>query len=265
MSQALVLGRRTASDFKTAIDWFGRFKPEIEKETKRLNVKENNVLKQLGKVFDGYYLGTSNYDFNRACENIPKLVRGIRYTSQEINDFIIQHNKLNGCLDYVFETKLGLFLSALINNCDEKELVVITQHLDFSIPHLGQKNRKNIIVKGDVGDFLGDRMKRGSIKVEGNADRCPGWFLEGGTIEIEGDAGNQIGSAMKGGRIIIKGNAGDDVGSLMFGGEISLNGEYLSLAWDMRGGDIYHKDKLLVKNGKILGGRLNLFSTQNSF
>jgi len=40
------------------------------------------------------------------------------------------------------------------------------------------------------------------------------------------------------------------VGSEMKGGEIHLNGDYEGLSNSISGGNIYHKDKLIVENGR---------------
>ena len=55
---------------------------------------------------------------------------------------------------------------------------------------------------------------------------------------------------MKSGEIVLNGNAQYDVGFSLEGGIIRLNGEYGCIGPNIRGGDIYHKDKLIVKDGE---------------
>ena len=66
----------------------------------------------------------------------------------------------------------------------------------------------SVIVKGNVGDFLGQSMKNG-------------------VVTVTGDAGSWSGNGMSGGRINIKGNAGDYVGAGFPGDAFGMtNGSY---------------------------------------
>jgi formylmethanofuran dehydrogenase subunit C len=186
-----------------------------------------------------------------------------------------------------FESKAGLFLSALINNCPESEFVIHTRHLGVKIFYLGLYNTKDITIKGDVGDylaysmsggritvegnagygagntmengeiiidgnsdyFLGDRMKGGKITVKGNAGNEAGSNMGNGEIVIDGDGGIYMGVKMKNGKITVKGNSGSYTGAEMENGEIIVNGDELHLAGNIRGGKIYHKGKLVFPKG----------------
>ena len=112
-----------------------------------------------------------------------------------------------------FSWKSGYYLSHIINNSKDNKFIIHTKNLTTPLDWLGyQNNSKELIIKGDARKW--------------------------------------VGSHMKGGEINIYGNAGYGVGNSMEGGEINLNGDYDSLALDIKGGNIYHKRKLIVKNGR---------------
>jgi formylmethanofuran dehydrogenase subunit C len=54
---------------------------------------------------------------------------------------------------------------------------------------------------------------------------------------------------MKKGDIVVEGNAGLNIGEAMTGGNIHLNGDY-QLSDRINGGNIYHKGKPIVLNGR---------------
>ena len=209
MSHALVLDRRTASDFKTAIDWFGHFKPETSRAIVNQKVKENETLKKLKGEFRMFERNSDAEDDYRSAVWHTWV---LTYSSKEVTNFSIalvefQHEE-------VFSTKAGLFLSALINESNGKNFTVITEHLEKPIDWLGYENTKNIIVQGNVGDCVGEDMKCGKITIQGNAR--------------------------------------EDVGYRMTGGSIYVGGKYTSLSDYIYGGNVYHKGKLIVKDGKTL-------------
>ena len=76
--------------------------------------------------------------------------------------------------------------------------------------------------------------------------------MENGEITINGNVGKCVGGFMKDGKITIKGNAGYWVGEGMENGEIYLNGDYESLGHLIHGGNIYHKGKLIVEEGRTI-------------
>ena len=62
--------------------------------------------------------------------------------------------------------------------------------------------------------------------------------MKGGRIVVEGNAGSYIGEKMAGGEIEIKGNAGDFVGTEMSNGVITIHGGCGFVGGDMKGGEI---------------------------
>ena len=90
----------------------------------------------------------------------------------------------------------------------------------------------SITVNGNVGDFLGQSMKKGGeITVNGNAGSWTGNGMSGGRINVNGDVLDYTGAGLPGdafgmtnGLINISGNAGDRVGDRMRRGIIIIQG-----------------------------------------
>lgn len=61
--------------------------------------------------------------------------------------------------------------------------------------------------------WIGRRMSRGSIKINGNVGMHLGAYMRGGRIEVHGNAGDWIGAEMRNGFIHVHGNAGGQIGA----------------------------------------------------
>ena len=88
-----------------------------------------------------------------------------------------------------------------------------------------------VIINGNVGMHLGEKMTGGKIVVNGNVSGWAGSAMKGGTIEIHGDASDYLASpyrgtsiGMRGGEIIVDGNIGSDCACYMKGGVIKIRG-----------------------------------------
>ena len=264
-----------------AADLFGQLKPEEERELKKFEVEKNSTLeaivKGLDKTIKAKYYGED--EFYRVCKrNLPK-----RYTAKDIERFSVI------LADYPSKDTMamGMYLNALINYSREKHVKIQTPH-HKRLRYLGYRNKcKEILIKGDVGDFLGYKMKRGRIIVRGSVEGRVAVDMRGGTINVDGTVGSFVGLFMKAGKVYVKGNAGSftgvymrggeihiegdtsglghgmrdgviyvagnagsEVGSEMKHGQIYLDGTYESIANDRFGGSIYHKGKLIAGTGK---------------
>ncbi|UCF08662.1 MAG: tributyrin esterase [Thermoplasmata archaeon] len=82
-----------------------------------------------------------------------------------------------------------------------------------------------IIVEGTAGNFLGDNMVSGKIVVAGDAGYGTGMYCYGGKMLITGNAGDFTGTMNKGATIVIGGNVGHDVATYMANGEIIILGD----------------------------------------
>jgi formylmethanofuran dehydrogenase subunit C len=74
-------------------------------------------------------------------------------------------------------------------------------------------------------DFIGYKMSRGSITIEGDCGDFLGANMHGGNIICHGSAGDRLGDQMRRGLILIDGNAGDYCGSRMIAGTIGVYGK----------------------------------------
>ena len=120
----------------------------------------------------------------------------------------------------------------------------------------------SITINGDVSNVrrIATGMKNGEIVINGNAGMHLGEKMAGGRITINGDAGGWTGSDLKGGLIEINGNASDYLASPyrgsstgMRGGKIIVHGNVgINSAVFMRGGLI----KILGSAGQFLGFRM---------
>ena len=104
---------------------------------------------------------------------------------------------------------------------------------DFSrVKCIGQAMRSGSIrIQGNVGMHVGAEMRGGSIEIHGNAGDWVGAEMRGGFIRVDGDVGHLAGgsyrgnrSGMKGGTILIEGSAGNEIGCGMRRGLLVVAG-----------------------------------------
>lgn len=93
-------------------------------------------------------------------------------------------------------------------------------------------SRGRITVNGNVGMHLGAGISGGVIEVHGSVGDWAGAEMTGGKIHVRGNAGHGLGGAYRGSRhgmnrglIIVEGNAGNEVGGLMRRGLIVVKGD----------------------------------------
>jgi len=259
------------------LDLFGKLQPEEKVEIIKPKVKRNETL---DRIVEKYKEGLENcglYSEKKLKIEIPegeywryyiaKSSAPLEIPSERITEFSLLLGEHEN--NTHFESFTGCYLSALINESKDKDFKIITNHLTKTIDYIGYENTKNIdvngnagnwvgngmkdgkiTVNGNAGNLVGDEMKDGEITVNGNARNGVGWNMKNGKITVNGNAGDVVGFEMKGGEITINGNAEGGVGYEMKDGEIHLNGDYKSLSGYIPGGNIYHKGKLIVENGK---------------
>jgi formylmethanofuran dehydrogenase subunit C len=281
---------KTRYRFK-AQDLFDTLDREKEQgEDRRIEVKSDSKLVELIREFEKALMdrefGIGKYrELNDKGYLNPK-----RYSAEDIERFslvMVGYQDEKG-----FNAKAGYFLSLLINQNENKEFVLDTRNLAIIPWYIGFRNTKNITIRGNAGDLLGYEMENGNITIEGNCDENAGNSMIGGLIEVKGNTKdflgyqmrggkivvrgnvkNNLGSFMEGGNLIVNGNCGDNLGWCMqngtitinrnagsgigldmSGGEIYLNGDYKKIAEpnEETKGDIYHKGKLIFKDGRII-------------
>jgi hypothetical protein len=234
--------RETTSTTLAIGSRFKGYGPESEKESRKADIREKEEIVQLRRLWmeiDRFIL----YDPEKSYDHITSLLASLSYTKEDVQDFCIMLGELLE-EDY-FVRKPGLFLSALINNCEEMDHTIDIRHLIQPPLYLCYLNKKNVRIKGDVGRFFGARMAAGDVVIEGNAGGDFGDNMRGGTIIVNGDVGDEVGTFMTKGSITVKGNAGFRIGHWMAGGEIHLEGDYKGLSYVDNSGRIYHRGKLI--------------------
>jgi formylmethanofuran dehydrogenase subunit C len=130
---------------------------------------------------------------------------------------------------------------------------------------MGMKNGE-IVINGDVGMHLGEKMAGGKIIVNGNASQWTGSSMKKGLIEIHGNASDYLGSpyrgttdGMKGGKIVVDGDVGQDSGCYFKGGLIKIKGNNTGqfLGYHMSGGTIHVEKNASTRIGaNMTGGKI---------
>lgn len=210
----------THADSKRKARGFGRYKDETARRVRQADVKKDSVLQQLVDAWREFKPSDDN-----SCETISQRIRDITYNSKNVERFSLTLVEFQDEPD--FSSKMGLFMSLLVNNCTDTEFVIHTENLTHLPDHLGLNNTKNITVIGDVGRFLGMGMQGGAIRVIGNAGRDLGFAMQDGKIIIDGDVDWFAGHCMKGGEIHIEGDIGPNAGLNTRGGQIFHQGEQI--------------------------------------
>ncbi|MBI4020155.1 MAG: hypothetical protein HY367_02385 [Candidatus Aenigmarchaeota archaeon] len=148
------------------------------------------------------------------------LLKPLDFTASDARQFCFFLEKY---ADHQWFKQTGYFISALANRVLEKE-----REMRLGLGKLGAKM-----------DFIGNRLSRGRLVVEGDVGDHAGLEMFGGDFEVTGSAGNYLGDSMIGGRIAVHGSAGDFAGVEMKGGQIAIAGSAgKCLARTMRNGMI---------------------------
>jgi len=104
---------------------------------------------------------------------------------------------------------------------------------DLSGVHwIGAKMGRGVVrVEGSAGRHVGSELRGGEVHVSGNAGDWVGGEMKRGLIYVRGHAGNLVGSAhrgsargMTGGTLLVGGNVGDEIGHSMRRGLIAVGG-----------------------------------------
>ena len=148
-------------------DPFSHYKPEDEAEIRKSQpALVNRAVALLEKAFQQYSFGNPSKlsEMRRSLDRAEALVKRIHCTSKDITDFSIAISQFEHRDD--FSESAGVFLSALINSCKEKEFLVVTRHLSKRLDYFGYFNCKDVTVDGDLGESVG-RQNSGTIHMNG--------------------------------------------------------------------------------------------------
>ncbi len=165
------------------------------------------------------YIAWNSFPSVFECYNscLPQ-VQIIKHSSVDVREFSIELKRYEKLIDRS-PGILGIFISALVNSCEEESLEVVTEHLNKKLNFLGFKNKKNLTIKGSTGYYAGKDMESGVLTIKGDTGNVCGEMILSGEIHVEGSAGNYVGRWSEGGEIHVKGklgSIGDDCKSKIY-------------------------------------------------
>lgn len=204
-------------------DLFDRLQNENERKARMIEISKNPDLKSICESYETCLkyggLGTETlYSIAETTNN--------KATSGQIRDFSLL---LSNYQDHKNFDYSGIFLSYLINNSEDRNFSIITLGLGKLVNYIGLFNVKNILIRGNVGNFFGKKMNGGRIHVKGNAGHDVGYCMTNGEIYIDGDVTGNVGASNMGGNIYINGNVylnyvQNSIGLNMQKGKIQIKG-----------------------------------------
>lgn len=236
-------GRSLFKDYKIA-------EKVIEKPVKE--VKKSPGLETLKALWKAYKIleetliskRMPEIEYYRAlCKHIKS--GKISYTAKDVESFSLLLEEFEH--EENFYVKAGMFLSAIINSGKEKSYIIHVENLGFPIDFLGYKNKKEIIVFGDLGNYVAWCVKKGKVIVNGSVGSNLADGGEKGEICVEKDVGLEIGKSTLSDsevKIRIKGEIRDGDGKI-----VGING--ISEECYAK---VYHKGKLIWADGKPVEG-----------
>lgn len=151
--------------------------------------------------------------------NVNNSIDCRRLTANNLADLSITEIENLNLLNTQNSSKIGDYFD--VSGSDFNHIVFKNTHQQLD--YIGHKmTRGQITIEGDCGDFLGSQMRGGSIICQGNAKDRAGDQMRRGLILIAGNAGDYCGSRMIAGTIGVYGNIGSNIGFAMKRGTILL-------------------------------------------
>ena len=213
--------------------------PFIDFHPNRYQKRENNVERIslaskdiVGAIVEGYLRMVEEEVANLAWmvehhhvvkiyKAISETIQGLRYNAYAIEAFCTELDR-SGNIAYLVPGPGGLYISALVNHCREKRILLNLKDYRRTFHFLGYRltHGRTLILQGDAGDFAG-----------------AGLF--GGTLVVKGSVGSWCGAGMLKGKIRVSKNAGLQTGEWMHGGEIRVDGQINGIGRELFGGEIF--------------------------
>ena len=259
-----------------AVDLLDKLNKESNQEqNKDLKVNKNPRLEVIIKCFERHichYRVTPKDYFSKYVYNLFKKTN---YTPSDVLAFCIELKNLEikyNRGDNTINHSAGEFLNHLIKYIPENEIYLNLSPLDTKLEWICSGNLKNkkISIVGDV-DSIGFSMRNGFAYLNGNVYSC-GNNMFSGSIHVDGNI-KELAYSMCGGKIVVNGNVGSiehmcggkievfgDVNNeiILNRGTIKLHGDYqlYNTRYDKLSKTLnfYHKNKLLIKDGKPIKG-----------
>ena len=212
-----------------AEDLFSGLRSEDEQsKDRKFEVRTNPELEHIIKQFEleDYHVKSPLDYYNYCMKNYNN-----SFSSKSIENFCRFMDDYNEFLDVGHF--LGMYLSVLINKSMDNDFKINITDLKTDIKFIGYENNgKNIIIDGNT-EYVGNCMTAGRIILNSDSSYI-GMELSGGILEINGNAGF--------------------VGWKMSGGTINLASDYINLMSPIIGGNIFHKGKQIIRDGRPVPG-----------
>ncbi len=186
-------------------DRFRAFKPETEQRVRKLDVREDEVQKQLLALFKEPF-DASDFEESPGGANAIHSVyiaalwesrRSLCYTARDVELLSLSTKRLytisekeegpeSGASD---DDIVALYLSALVNFGPGKNYRIISAGEDGlqNSGFAGYRNTKNLEIIGEVGGCVGKNMKGGRIVLKGDFNSGVGMGMTGGEIHLFGE------------------------------------------------------------------------------
>jgi hypothetical protein len=154
-------------------------------------------------------------------------LRDLKFDQEDIEEFCAALSRSDG-MPYMIAGPAGLYVSALVNHCQENriQLSIGKSQRTFHFLGYGLVEGKTLMIQGDAGDFAGTA-------------------LSGGHLVVQGSVGNWCGAGMMNGEIRVKEHSGRKTGEWMQGGQLHVDGQIKSVGKNRFGGRIYQQDRLI--------------------
>jgi hypothetical protein len=222
---------------------FGRYKREAAKAVRSADAEDRTEkLEKLSDMLHSLIRQGAARDPNwrKKIERLSAILRNLECSAHDIEGFSILLEGLQfewnvgkySKYHEEFMRETGILFSALVEAGEERDYVIHTRQLESPLDFIGWKNRKNVIIDGEVGTDAGNSMRGGSLLIKGYADQDLGIYMEGGKITLEGRGYGTVGLNMRGGIIEVHGGYAPfpfdtripRIGHGMTGGEIHMHG-----------------------------------------
>ena len=187
-----------------ARDLFDRLNPEQEQqESRELEVTKNPTLESLLKGFENYLNSIPSLYYSENYEIASRCLTSEPISAGDVFEFSI---RLAGYDNPDLSSSVAPYLNQIIYRCRDNDVTICTEGLHCLLNDIGFRNDgKNIIVIGDAGYSVGWKMSNGVIRIGGGIKGVPGQKMLGGEVYINGGEVFELPKSAKGGKIYYKG------------------------------------------------------------
>ncbi len=246
-------------------------------EEKQIQVKKNPKVDELLRIIESNDTKFWSWSLNEAWGLLHGVnyrtfcyeVRNLKLNSKDITDFSIRLKECEQAHGGLNAPGVGVFLSVLVNESDNKDFTLMLNHLETELYFVGLWNKKNVTVYGNVYR-AGEGMSDGSLIINGVPKKELGRGLRGGKIIVKGSTEADLGTKMTGGEIHVKGDMRDfektkyrfgtlypnkaSAGNAMYGGKIIIDGNFDGVLINLHGGEVELKGGVEELNAGLCDG-----------